>query len=151
MGKNEERLVAGLRPVGEEARTVACIGKSVVVKGEVTSSEDLIVNGQVEGTIDLQGHNLTVGVGGAVRANIAANTVTIHGAVTGNVLAIERIDVRETGSIDGDIGAPRVAVSAGAVLRGRVETTRARADAGNDPRPFGVVVSEGPADSRIVA
>ena len=103
---------------------MACIGKSVVVKGEVISSEDLVVDGHVEGRIDLQGHGLTVGASGGVRAEIAATRVTIYGSVTGNITATEKVEVKETGSVDGDITAPKIAVSEGATLRGRIDTSK---------------------------
>jgi cytoskeletal protein CcmA (bactofilin family) len=104
--------------------TVACIGKSVIVKGEVTSAEDLVIEGRVEGKIHLQGHSLVVGQGGDIRAEIVAKAVTVHGTVTGNVTAVERVEVRETGSIVGDIVTPGLAVSEGAVLSGRVQMPR---------------------------
>jgi cytoskeletal protein CcmA (bactofilin family) len=107
--------------------TVACIGKSVVVKGEVTSAEDLVIEGRVEGKIDLQGHSLVVGQGGDIRAEIVAKSVIVHGTVTGNVTARERVEVRETGAIEGDIVTPGLAVSEGAVLSGRVEMPRTTA------------------------
>jgi cytoskeletal protein CcmA (bactofilin family) len=103
---------------------VACIGKSVIVKGEVTSAEDLIIDGRVEGKIDLQGHSLVVGRGGDVRAEILAKSVIVHGTVTGNVTARERVEVLETGSIDGDISTPGLAVTEGAVVSGRVQMPR---------------------------
>jgi cytoskeletal protein CcmA (bactofilin family) len=104
--------------------TVACIGKSVIVKGEVTSAEDLIIEGRVEGKIDLQAHSLVVGQGGDIRAEIVAKSVIVHGSVTGNVTARERVEVRETGSIEGDIVTPGLAVSEGAVVSGRVQMPR---------------------------
>jgi cytoskeletal protein CcmA (bactofilin family) len=110
--------------VRKRESTVACIGKSVVVKGEVTSAEDLVIEGRVEGKIDLQGHSLVVGQGGDIRAEIVAKSVIVHGTVTGNVTARERVEVRETGAIEGDIVTPGLAVSEGAVLSGRVEMPR---------------------------
>ena len=107
---------------------MACIGKSVVVKGEVTSAEDLVIEGRVEGKIDLQGHSLVVGQGGDIRAEIVAKSVIVHGTVTGNVTARERVEVRETGAIEGDIVTPGLAVSEGAVLSGRVDMPRTTAN-----------------------
>jgi len=117
----EPRFTPKPKTIGEEARSMACIGKSVVVKGEVVSSEDLIVDGHVEGRVDLQGHSLTVGPGGSIRAEIAAKSVNIEGSVIGNVTATEKVQVLDTGSVEGDIVAPRIAVSEGAVLRGRID------------------------------
>jgi len=110
--------------IRKKENTVACIGKSVVVKGEVTSAEDLVIEGRVEGKIDLQGHSLVVGQGGDIRAEILAKSVIVHGTVTGNVTAREKVEVRETGSIEGDIVTPGLSVSEGAVMSGRVEMPR---------------------------
>lgn len=105
-----------------ERRTSAWIGESVFITGNVISAEDLTINGRVEGTIELGGHSLTIGAGAAIRAALKVYTIIISGAVTGNVTATERIEIRETGSVDGDITAPRLAVREGAVLRGRIDT-----------------------------
>jgi cytoskeletal protein CcmA (bactofilin family) len=105
-----------------ERRTTAWIGKSVTIKGDVISAEDLTIDGQVEGTITLTANSLTIGAGAAIQGELHARTVIVGGAVTGHVRATERIEIRETGSVDGDIQAPRLAVREGAVLRGRIET-----------------------------
>ena len=118
------RLPAGPRPADEPRRTSASIGKSVIIKGAVISSEDLVIDGSVEGTIELSGHCLTVSVGASIQAELAGRVITIAGAVTGNITASEKVAIRATGSVDGDIRAPRIAVSEGAVIRGRVETER---------------------------
>jgi cytoskeletal protein CcmA (bactofilin family) len=123
----DERPASGSPLTSEEGGT-ACIGRAVVIKGEVTSAADLTVEGRIEGRIDLQGHSLVVGCGGGIQAEIVAKTVVIQGAVTGNVTAREKVDIRETGSIEGDIVAPRVAIADGAILRGRVETQRESAE-----------------------
>jgi len=100
---------------------LAWIGKSVLIKGAVISAEDLIIDGRVEGTIALDDHCLTLGVDAVIQADLTACTIIISGAVTGNVSASERIEIRETGSVEGDITAPRLAVRDGAVLRGRID------------------------------
>lgn len=108
--------------VSPERRMAACIGKSVCIKGDVISAEDLTIEGRVEGTIELGGHSLIVGVGATILADLKAHTISISGAVTGNVIATERMEILETGSVDGDLTAPRVAVREGAVIRGRIDT-----------------------------
>ena len=118
------RLETAPRSVEEQRWASACIGKSVVIRGEVTSAEDLVIDGCVEGTIELSGHCLTVSAGASIKAELVGRIITIDGAVTGNIAASEKVAVRATGSVDGDIRAPRIAVSEGAVLRGRVETER---------------------------
>ena len=125
---------------GDERRVVAWVGKSVVFKGDLTSSEDMTIDGRVEGTIELRGHGLTIGPDADIRANIVARTVTVRGAVTGTITASDGVLVCETGSVEGDIISPRLAVADGAVLRGRVDTWARRADATNlRPRLAAVV------------
>jgi cytoskeletal protein CcmA (bactofilin family) len=98
------------------------VGKSVVFKGELVSSEDMSIDGRVEGTVDVRDHTLTVGPDAEIHANISAKTITIHGAVTGSIKASDKVDIRETGKVDGDITAPRVAMAEGADLHGRIDT-----------------------------
>ena len=118
------RLATVPRPADDARRVSACIGPSVVIKGEVISSEDLVIDGCVEGTIELSGHCLTVSPGASIKAELVGRIITIGGTVTGNIAASEKVAIRATGSVEGDIRAPRVAVSEGSVLRGRVETER---------------------------
>jgi cytoskeletal protein CcmA (bactofilin family) len=107
------------RPV-EERRLVAWIGKSVVFKGDLVSSEDMAIDGRVEGTIDVRGHTLTIGPDADIRADIHAGTVTIEGMVAGRITADHKVEIRPTGTVEGDIFAPRLAMADGAILRGRV-------------------------------
>lgn len=109
------------RPATDATRS-AWIGKSVIVKGDVIASEDLTIDGRVEGTIEVGAHGLTIGVGAAVLADLVARVITISGSVTGNVTATERVDLRATGSVDGDVTTPRLAMDEGAVLHGEVAT-----------------------------
>jgi cytoskeletal protein CcmA (bactofilin family) len=110
------------RPLDEEQRIVAWVGKSVVFKGDLSSSEDMTIDGRVEGTVKLRDHGLTIGPNAAIRADIVAKTVIVRGAVTGTVTAGDKVVVSETGSVEGDIISPRLALADGAVLRGRVDT-----------------------------
>lgn len=105
----------------DDRRIAAWIGKAVAVKGDVTCSQDLTIDGRVDGTITLGDHNLVIGAGAAVRANLAGRIVTISGAVTGDVKASEKVELHATGSVNGDIVAPRIAMAEGAVLQGRVD------------------------------
>ncbi|HUR32192.1 MAG TPA: polymer-forming cytoskeletal protein [Vicinamibacterales bacterium] len=100
------------------------IGKSVVIKGELNGSEDLTIEGQVEGTIQLKDHILTIGPNGKIKAQIFAKAVIILGSVTGNVTASEKVDIRDNGAVDGDIISPRVAIAEGAHFRGSVDMQR---------------------------
>jgi cytoskeletal protein CcmA (bactofilin family) len=100
------------------------IGKSVVIKGELTGSEDLTIEGHVEGKIELRQNILTIGPNGRIKAQVFAKSVVILGEVTGNVTATEKVDLRDNGSVDGDIAAPRVAIAEGAHFRGSIDMQR---------------------------
>src|SRR3954470_9251020 len=100
------------------------IGKSVVIKGELTGSEDLTIEGHVEGKIELRQNILTIGPNGKIKAQVFAKSVIILGEVTGNVTATEKVDLRDNGSVDGDIAAPRVAIAEGAHFRGSIDMQR---------------------------
>ncbi len=100
------------------------IGKSVVIKGELNGSEDLTIEGHVEGTIQLKEHVLTIGPNGRIKAQVFAKSVIVLGEVTGNVTASDKVDIRDNGSVDGDIISPRVAIAEGAHFRGSVDMQR---------------------------
>lgn len=106
----------------------ANIGQSLFIKGEVSGSEDLTVEGRVEGRIDLKDHNLTIGPNGRVHAEIHAKNITIVGEVTGNVVADEKVDLTDTGRLIGDIRSPRISVSDGAQFKGSVDMVGTRAE-----------------------
>lgn len=109
------------RRSADERRGAAWVGKSFVFKGELSSSEDMTIDGRVEGSIDVRNNTLVIGPDADIRADIAAGTVTVFGAVHGNIVARDRVDVRQTGSIDGDILTPRLGLVDGGLLRGRVD------------------------------
>ena len=105
-------------------RTTVNIGKSVVIKGELSGSQDLTIEGQVDGKIELRQNVLTIGPNGKIKAQVFAKSVVILGEVTGNVTASEKVDIRDNGSVDGDIAAPRVAIAEGAHFRGSIDMQR---------------------------
>lgn len=105
-------------------RDIVNIGKSIVIKGELSGSEDLTIEGHVEGTIQLRDHVLTIGPNGKIKAGVFAKSVIVLGEVTGNVTASDKVDIRDNGSVDGDIIAPRVAIAEGAHFRGTVDMQR---------------------------
>jgi len=105
-------------------RDVVNIGKSVVIKGELNGSEDLTIEGHVEGKIELKDHVLTIGPNGKIKAQVFAKSVIVLGEVNGNVTASEKVDIRDGGSVDGDIVSPRVAIAEGAHFRGSVDMQR---------------------------
>ncbi|HEX4565497.1 MAG TPA: polymer-forming cytoskeletal protein [Vicinamibacterales bacterium] len=109
------------------------IGKSVVIKGELTGSEDLTIEGHVEGKIELRQNVLTIGPNGKIKAQVFAKSVVILGEVTGNVTASEKVDLRDNGSVDGDIAAPRVAIAEGAHFRGSIDMQRTNKPAESKP------------------
>jgi cytoskeletal protein CcmA (bactofilin family) len=105
-------------------RDIVNIGKSVVIKGELNGSEDLTIEGAVEGTIQLRDHVLTIGPNGRIKAQVFAKSVIVLGEVNGNVTASDKVDIRDNGSVDGDIVSPRVAIAEGAHFRGSVDMQR---------------------------
>jgi cytoskeletal protein CcmA (bactofilin family) len=116
---------SGPRPDSHQMeKDIVNIGKSVVIKGELNGSEDLTIEGHVEGTIQLREHVLTIGPNGKIKAQVFAKSVIVLGEVTGNVTATDKVDIRDNGSVDGDIVAPRVAIAEGAHFRGSVDMQR---------------------------
>ncbi len=107
------------------ASGLAQIGKSVFVKGELSGSEDLYVDGQVEGSIALKANNLTVGPNGQVKASVEAKGVVVQGKVEGNISASDRVELRKSANVTGDISTQRIAIEEGAYLKGKVEIQRA--------------------------
>jgi cytoskeletal protein CcmA (bactofilin family) len=106
---------------GIETRA-AHLGRSVCVKGEITASEDLTIEGQVDGRIDLPDHMLTVGPNATICSDVTAKVVMIFGTVLGSVTAHDRVEVRRSGSVEGDLVCTRLIVQDGAILSGKVET-----------------------------
>jgi cytoskeletal protein CcmA (bactofilin family) len=100
------------------------IGRTVVLQGQLAASEDLLIDGQFEGNIHLDDHCLTVGAEGHVKAEIRARQVIIHGTVTGNLTAREKIEIRRTGHIVGDLVAATVAIEEGAYFKGSIDLAR---------------------------
>jgi cytoskeletal protein CcmA (bactofilin family) len=99
----------------------ATIGKSLVIKGEVTGSESLYIDGRVEGSINLAGNRVTVGRNGVVAANISAREIVVLGKVRGNLTATDRVDIRNEGSLTGDVVAQRISIEDGAFFKGGID------------------------------
>jgi cytoskeletal protein CcmA (bactofilin family) len=110
----------------EERRLIAWVGKSVVFTGNLTSLEDMTIDGRVEGTIEVRDHDLTIGPDADIQANISARIVTVLGAVTGGITATTRVEIHETGAVNGDITSPRLVIADGAKFQGRADTGRAK-------------------------
>ena len=114
---------AAPRPVSSTTTTAdqATIGKSLVIKGEVTGSESLYIDGRVEGSINLAGNRVTVGRNGVVAANINAREIVVLGKVRGNLTASDRVDIRSDGSLTGDVVAARISIEDGAFFKGGID------------------------------
>ena len=110
------------------------IGKSVIIKGELNGSEDLTIEGHVEGTIQLKDHVLTIGPNGKIKAQVFAKSVIVLGEVTGNVTASDKVDIRDNGSVDGDIISPRVAIAEGAHFRGSIDMQKSGSSKAAEPK-----------------
>lgn len=103
------------------AEDVAIIGASIVIKGEIRGSEDIVIEGQVEGAINLNGHQVSIGKSGDVNADIQANVVQIDGKVSGDVCADEKVIISRSGNVNGNIVAPRVMLEDGAIFKGSID------------------------------
>jgi cytoskeletal protein CcmA (bactofilin family) len=106
---------------------LAQIGKSVVIKGELSGSEDLYVDGQVEGSISLKGNSLTVGPNGQVKASVEAKGLVVQGKLEGNVHASDRVELHKSAVVTGDIATQRISIEEGAYLKGKIDI-QGRAD-----------------------
>lgn len=109
---------------------VAQIGKSVSIRGDISGSEDIYIDGQVEGSIQLDGNSLTIGPNGRVRANIVAKNVTVSGSVEGNIQVNERTEMRKTAVVTGDVQTRRIAIEEGAYFKGKLEILVQKGQAG---------------------
>ena len=107
------------------ARAVAAMGSSLVIKGEVTGSEDILIEGRVEGKISFPGHLVTIGAQAKISAEIVAKAVIIQGSLTGNVTAGDRFEIKAGGCMDGDLVSPKVVMAEGSEFCGRVDMRRA--------------------------
>jgi cytoskeletal protein CcmA (bactofilin family) len=111
------------RPARSTGLDPATIGPSITVRGDVTGEEDLVIQGRVEGSVDLKQNSLTVGPEGVVKANIGGRVVTVEGSVEGDIRAEEQVVLRSTARVQGDISAPRVILEDGAHFVGGVDMT----------------------------
>jgi cytoskeletal protein CcmA (bactofilin family) len=112
--------IADLKAPAPERRVSAWIGKAVRVEGKVISTEDLTIDGEVEGSIELGGHSLTIGAGASIKADLLAKSISVSGTVIGSVRATEKVDLLATGSIEGDVSAPRFVMADGSTVSGKV-------------------------------
>ena len=108
--------------MADERRRAAWIGGSILVKGDVVSTEDLVIDGKVEGTIELGDNSLTIGSGASVVADLAAKEILISGTVKGNVMGNAKVELKSTAKVQGDISSPKFLMEEGATLIGKVDT-----------------------------
>jgi cytoskeletal protein CcmA (bactofilin family) len=112
------------RPGAPAARSLACIGASLEIKGRITADEDLQIDGKVEGPVSVRGHRLTVGRSGQVNAEVSARELVVFGKVTGNINANDRVEIKKDGAVIGDIQTTRISIEDGAIFKGRIEIDR---------------------------
>jgi cytoskeletal protein CcmA (bactofilin family) len=124
----------GAPPVS--SRATACISQGIRIKGEITGSEDLFVDGPIEGKLSIGNGSLTVGPNGTIKADVTAREVIVRGRVEGKIEGRERVQVWNTGHVTGEVQTQRLAIEDGAVLRGKVETGKPK-DRGSDERGAG--------------
>jgi cytoskeletal protein CcmA (bactofilin family) len=113
---------------------VAHIGKSVLIKGELSGSEDLYLDGEVEGNVDLKQHSLTIGPHGRVRANIRAREVIVHGKVEGNIQGDEKVELKKSAVLVGDISTQRITIEDGAYFKGAIDIQKEGKSQSGDTR-----------------
>ncbi len=116
-----------IRPGAPATRPVACLGPSVAVKGEITSEEDLQIDGTVEGPITLRDHRLTVGRTAQLESEISAREVVVYGNASGNLRASDRLEIKKDGQVVGNITTMRISIEEGAYFKGHIEIVRAQA------------------------
>ncbi len=109
-----------LRATSQEGTTMANIGKSITISGDLTGEEDLVIEGKVEGKVTLPNNQLTIGSNGSVKAEVSAKSVVVIGRVAGDVRGAERVEIQGTGIVEGDVAAPKLVVAEGAVLNGSI-------------------------------
>ena len=113
---------------------VANIGKSISIKGDLTGNEDMVIEGKVDGKVDLPNNQLTIGANGVVKAEVSAKAVIVVGKVSGNVQGTERVEIQATGCVEGDVTPPKLVVAEGAVLNGSIHMSSGSSAAAR-PKP----------------
>ncbi len=142
--------VEPVQPVQQE-KTIVNIGKSVIIKGELSGSEDLTIEGQVEGKIELRQNVLTIGPNAKIKAQVLARAVVVEGSVQGNIAASEKIEIRDKGSVEGDLSSPRVAIADGAHFRGSIDMQQAKGSEKHDGKPAAAAPVPAPAPAQPTA
>ena len=142
-----ERAPEPVREAPLRGGGIATIGKSVVVKGQISGSEDLYIDGEVEGTVELRDNNITVGPNGRLNANVHAKDIIVLGRVKGNVRSTERLEIRKSGSLVGDIITARVVIEDGAYFKGSIDIQKPGAAKAEPPVAAAAASAGAPAAS----
>ncbi len=114
---------------------MAHIGKSITIQGDLSGDEDLVIEGTVDGKLELPNHQLTIGAHGSIRGAVHAKSVLVIGRVTGDVHGSERVEIQATGIVEGDVTAPRLVIAEGGVVNGNVHMGQKPPREGSAPRP----------------
>jgi len=130
-------------PVSPRGVGTAALGKNVTIKGQIFAREDLMIDGEVEGTVECQEHRLTIGPNARVQAGLKAREIVIHGSIQGNVDATDKIDIKKEAKLVGDIKTSRIVIEDGAYFKGSIDISKAGAKASSQSAaaPQGVPVS----------
>lgn len=149
----ESQLTGGIGASKEGSRADGnvIIGKSIVVKGELSGAEPLTIEGTVEGKVTLKQHLLTIGTHGRIRAQVFAKSIVVLGEVVGNIEATEKVAIHDEGAVEGDIKAPRVSIAEGAKFRGGIDMQQGQGQQQGQQQPGpgpGPRQSAGPSPTR---
>jgi cytoskeletal protein CcmA (bactofilin family) len=125
--------IATTRPSAPTARNLSCLGSSIQIKGSITGSEDLQIDGKVEGPISLPGQKLTVGNAGRLNSEVSAREVVVYGNLSGNIVVQDRVEIKKDASVTGDVRASRISIEDGAYFKGRIEIDRAKPFSSSQP------------------
>ena len=136
-------------PMNSVQSSAMAIGASIHIKGDVTGDEDLIIQGHVEGTIDLKGHNVTISKSAKVKANIEANQIIVEGELAGDMNGNEKVVIRETGNVYGNIVAPRVTLEDGAMFKGSIEMEPLQLHSSNSKDAKNILHNKGNVDLKV--
>ena len=139
--------------LSSETRGPAVIGKSVMIKGQIFSREDLTIDGEIDGSVELQEHRLTVGPHGKLQAGVKAREIVVLGTIHGNVEASDKIDIRKDAKLVGDIKTARIVIEDGAYFKGSIDIVRPEVSkpAASAPPPKPLTANAAPAANAAAA